>query len=319
MIKPLMRDKRRFERELSRRRVPLEQRLLPFLVIAVIAGAFGGLYLRRQDLRDTYDRWQKGPIPDAVSWADVRAGGPTGTIIPAVVPSDLATFDGSAAAEVKRGGTAIVDSPVVKAPTTPPPPSAETPKPVPLPPSINLKVPFIPQAPKQVWDAIHEDACEEASALMVQAYLNGEKTVSVDEAERRIQEVVAYEIQTLGFFESTDAETVAKIMREHLGIPGAKAVVLASAGQIRQQLAAGKPVILPADGKALKNPNFRRGGPVYHMVVVKGYTDAKFITNDPGTRKGADYVYDQKLLLDAVADWIGGGVDRNKKMMVVIE
>ena len=37
------------------------------------------------------------------------------------------------------------------------------------------------------------------------------------------------------------------------------------------------------------------------MLVVKGYTkDGKWITNDPGTRRGADYVYSNDVLMNAI-------------------
>jgi hypothetical protein len=64
---------------------------------------------------------------------------------------------------------------------------------------------------------------------------------------------------------------------------------------------------VPADGKKLDNPNFKNGGPVYHMLVIKGFTGDKFITNDPGTRLGADFIYTQSNLMYSLADW-----DENK-------
>ena len=50
----------------------------------------------------------------------------------------------------------------------------------------------------------------------------------------------------------------------------------------------GVPVLLPAAGRLLRNPYFSGQGPLYHMLVVKGYTrDGKIITDDPGTRLAA--------------------------------
>jgi hypothetical protein len=82
----------------------------------------------------------------------------------------------------------------------------------------------------------------------------------------------------------------------------------------------GVPVIIPASGKELQNPNFRNGGPPYHMLVMKGYlADGRWIVNDPGTRKGADYLYGKQLLLNAVHDWNGGDVPRGSSVAFVIE
>ena len=61
-------------------------------------------------------------------------------------------------------------------------------------------------------------------------------------------------------------------------------------------------------------------GPLYHMLVVKGYTkDGTIITNDPGTRRGADFLYDPDALFNAVHDWNGGNVNEGAKVMVVVE
>ena len=41
------------------------------------------------------------------------------------------------------------------------------------------------------------------------------------------------------------------------------------------------------------------------MLVVIGYTDDGFITNDPGTKRGEQYWYKTETLLDAIHDWTG--------------
>ena len=41
-----------------------------------------------------------------------------------------------------------------------------------LPGAVSLTVPFTPQAPAANWDELHNDACEEASAIMVAEYFN---------------------------------------------------------------------------------------------------------------------------------------------------
>jgi hypothetical protein len=193
----------------------------------------------------------------------------------------------------------------------------ETPTPG-LPKEINLAVPMVYQAPLQVWDALHEDACEEASMLMAQLFNQGKKAPSREEMDRLIKEIVDYETSALGHWEDTTAEETARVMRDFLGLKGAVAVEVKSLDDIRWELAAGRPVIIPAYGKALKNPNFRNGGPDYHMLVLKGYTATKIIANDPGTRRGSDYQYDPAVVWSAVHDWNDGKVTEGKKMMVVV-
>jgi hypothetical protein len=47
------------------------------------------------------------------------------------------------------------------------------------------------------------------------------------------------------------------------------------------------------------------------MLLVIGYDPLtrKFITNDPGTRKGAGYRYDESVLFDAIWEYPSGASD----------
>ena len=90
--------------------------------------------------------------------------------------------------------------------------------------------------------------------------------------------------------------------------------------QIKEQIAQNNPVILPAAGRELKNPNFKAPGPLYHMLVVRGWlSDGRIITNDPGTRRGEGYIYDKSVLWDAIHDWNGGNVASGQKVMIVVK
>ncbi|MEK7508887.1 MAG: C39 family peptidase [Patescibacteria group bacterium] len=189
-----------------------------------------------------------------------------------------------------------------------------------LPAEINLKVPFVLQAPNALWDALHEDACEEASVIMFNAFFKKKTGFTKQEMEDAIQKVVAWEKNKFGFFEDTTVEETVQILKEYFGLTGVKAVYDITIDDIKKELAAGRPVIVPAAGKLLFNPNFRGGGPPYHMLVIKGYTkNGYFITNDPGTKRGADYIYKIDVLYKAIHDWVPGGnvLDGRKAMIVV--
>ena len=71
------------------------------------------------------------------------------------------------------------------------------------------------------------------------------------------------------------------------------------------KIAISNPIIIPAAGRDLHNPFFSGAGPFYHMLVVIGYSDNGFITNDPGTKQGEQYWYSSDVLLNALHDWIG--------------
>ena len=51
-------------------------------------------------------------------------------------------------------------------------------------------------------------------------------------------------------------------------------------------------------GNILKNPYYPHPG--YHMLVAIGYTEDMIVTNDNGTRKGADFSYENQVFQDAM-------------------
>lgn len=172
----------------------------------------------------------------------------------------------------------------------------------PLPDSHLLIVPFILQAPYSVWDPLHEEACEEASLLMVWHYYRGDTVVDKATAEHEIKALVAYE-ETRGYGVSITLAELAAIAADHLPLTGGAVTELRSFDQVKEALVAGQPVIVGAAGKLLQNPYFRNGGPNYHMLVLTGYTPEGFITNDPGIGRGHGYKYQIKVLEQAIHDW----------------
>lgn len=189
-----------------------------------------------------------------------------------------------------------------------------------LPAEINLAVPFTSQAPHANWNLPYQEACEEASLLMVARYKKGEPIRSPEDADAEIKKIIAFEEKLFGYYEDTTAEEVVRLAKELYGFMRSRAVYDFSVEQLKSELAAGNPVILPAAGRLLPNPNFRSPGPLYHMLVVRGYTkDGTFITNDPGTRKGKEFLYRPGDLLNAVHDWNGGDVVNGRKVMIILD
>jgi hypothetical protein len=175
----------------------------------------------------------------------------------------------------------------------------------------NFAVPFTSQAPNAVWDQDHEEFCEEASVLMVGRFWKQLPISDADDAERALQKIKAWELDNLGYYFDTTAAETAKVLE---GLYQVKTRLMnnPTIDDIKTEIAAGRPVIVPTAGRELGNPYFTSPGPIYHMVVIKGYTaDGKFITNDAGTKHGANYVYDQSVIMNAMHDWIPGS-DRTK-------
>ncbi len=185
--------------------------------------------------------------------------------------------------------------------------------------AVNWDVPFTSQAPLANWDELHEEACEEASVLMVLRYFQEKPIGSPEEANRDIEELVATNT-SLGFpVDDTAAEIVALL--QHLD-SSLTATLLKNptADDLKKVLSEGKLVIVPAAGQQLGNPYFTAPGPVYHMLVLRGYTaNGYVITNDPGTKRGNAYAYRWDTLLSAIHDWNGGDVENGARVVVVVE
>lgn len=183
--------------------------------------------------------------------------------------------------------------------------------------SINLKAPFTSQAPFNDWSMPFKEACEEASLLMVNYFYRG-KTFTRQIAKDEILKMVGWLDENFaGKVDLTAAETAA-VAKDYLGYKRVDVIDNPTVEQIKAHLNQQHPVIVPAAGQMLGNPNFRSPGPVYHMLVIKGYTATKFITNDPGTRNGADYVYSYQTLMNAMHDWNNGAEIRQGAKRVIV-
>lgn len=191
----------------------------------------------------------------------------------------------------------------------------------------NLAVPFTSQAPHANWDQDHEEFCEEASVLMVGRFFQQRSIVNKDDAEAGLQAIKKWELEHLGFYYDTTAAETATIL-ESLYSLKVELKVDPSIDDIKRAIANNRLVIVPAAGRELGNPNFTAPGPIYHNLVIRGYTkDGKFITNDAGTRKGEEYVYKQSVVMSAMHDWVpkdprteprNGEVAGGRKVMLII-
>lgn len=187
-----------------------------------------------------------------------------------------------------------------------------------FPDQIKLDVPFLAQAPFGIWDPLHEDACEEASLIMVKHFLTGDKNISLTAGDVEIRKMADYEEKN-GYGLSITMEQLGEIIRDYYGMKNYRIEKNIAAEDIKKELSVGRPVIVPAAGKILPNPNFRNGGPVYHMLVVVGYDKNGFITNDPGTKKGESFRYTFDALYNAIHDWNNGDVLSGQKTYLVFD
>jgi len=185
---------------------------------------------------------------------------------------------------------------------------------------INLAVPFTIQSPDQKWDEPYKEGCEEASILMVQAFLN-DNNITVNSALKDIEDMIDWQMENYNGHFDLPVSMIVQMAEEFLNL-SAEIIYLESVEDIKEIIKTGYPLILPCAGRELKNSYFRQPGPLYHMLVVKGFTkDGLIITNDPGTRKGENYVYSPNILWNAIADWDkeNQNPDQNIKLGILLK
>ena len=112
-----------------------------------------------------------------------------------------------------------------------------------------------------------------------------------------------------------------KLAYDFYGLDILKVVYDFSKEDLEKYLSLGNPIIVPAAGRLLGNPNFKAPGPLYHNLVLVGYDGETIITNDPGTRKGEGYQYNLDVLYNAIHDFSGelNQIERGRKAMIVLE
>ena len=187
-----------------------------------------------------------------------------------------------------------------------------------LPARANLDIPFQPQAPHANWEMPYQEGCEEASIIMAIKYLQGETSLTAEEMDQEILALVDWQNENWGGHHDLTVEQTAELLEKNYEYE-TKIIKNFTWDDVREYLSAGFPIIIPAAGRELENPYYTAPGPVYHMLVIKGYTAEIVITNDPGTRRGADYQYNYDTLYNAIHDWNDGDVENGEKMMIVVK
>lgn len=188
-----------------------------------------------------------------------------------------------------------------------------------IPSSVRIAMPFATQAPLGNWDMPYQEACEEASLILVHHYLT-ETPLDPEIMDREILGMVTWE-EERGLPADIPLTTLAEVARDLYGydteiIEGSDVTV----ERIKLELSRGNPVIVPLAGQDLGNPYYSGDGPPYHMLVINGFDATRFFTHDVGTRRGEYYPYRFATLLDAIHDWTGAKEtirEGARRMMIV--
>jgi len=173
-------------------------------------------------------------------------------------------------------------------------PTAESPKP-----KIFLKIPYFSQAPDGQWVAPWDEACEEASILMIDAYYRGQTQIDKNRGKQTILDMVKWEDTVLKTNTDTDAAQTVRLIR-------AKASFTATIKrnplieEIKKEIAEGRPILFMHNMYKLYDE--RDLGDSYHVSVITGYDDTtgEFLVNDPA-RPRERYRYE--ILMNALHDF----------------
>ncbi len=183
---------------------------------------------------------------------------------------------------------------------------------------VNIEVPYTSQAPERDWAQPWQDACEEASALMLDAYYRN-YGLSPLSAKDEIVKLIDWQ-EKKGWGTSIPIENIKIILQEYFKINRPiRLIANPTVTEIKKLVAAGKPVLAVVDGRLLKNPYYSGVGPVYHALIIRGYTNDVFITNDPGVNRGKNFPFPIEVLMNALHDWNDGDVTHGMPMILVVE
>lgn len=186
----------------------------------------------------------------------------------------------------------------------------------------NLLVPHTSQAPFGYWAEPWQNACEEASIVMLDNYYGGitDKKISKTTAKKQILNLLEIKKKYYGKSLDENAQKVINLINNFYNWE-AKIVENPTLEQIKNEIENEQPVIIPVAGKILKNKYFKNGGPYYHMLVISGYDEEaqEFITQEPGLNTlGLDFRYKYDTIMDALHDFTGKKIDTKNGAKVAI-
>jgi hypothetical protein len=188
-----------------------------------------------------------------------------------------------------------------------------------IPANLVLQVPFSPQAPTNNWDR-NED-CEETSVTMANAYLTGstEDRLPAAAAQEAINNLKTWEQAHLGYNANTGADATTQMAEGAFGL-NIRQIADYTENDLKTALVNHHPILLPINAKLLGNPKYFDNGPLYHMIVLRGFRGDTFIVNDPGTDGGDGNEYSFATLKNAGADWDQPtkSIDGKEKIALVV-
>ena len=187
-----------------------------------------------------------------------------------------------------------------------------------LPDAVNLDVPFYPQAPDADWGMPWQEACEEASVTLAYHYFL-EEPLTKEQFKKDVLRLVDWQNEHFGDYEHSTVGQTAEMLEGYFGFTDYRILDSPTIEDMKKELAAGHIIVAPFAGRMLKNPFYSGEGPYYHMMVLKGYDEKHFITNDVGTKRGLDFIYPYATIMSALHDYLPTAIETAPGRVIVVE
>ncbi len=164
---------------------------------------------------------------------------------------------------------------------------------------------FTSQAPLGTWDLPWSDYAEEACVYMALKAFSGEALPARNVVAEDLRNIGKWEKEAFGSSKLTDAAQTLKIIQDYGQHSNASLSYEISEKALKAALDDGALLILPVNGQIVDNPYYGDPAPEHHMILVYAYTETGFLTNDPGTMRGAATEYSIQKILDSIQDLNG--------------
>ncbi len=180
-----------------------------------------------------------------------------------------------------------------------------------------LSVPFTSQAPAGNWAEPWQNACEETAIVMINDYY-AKSTLTEEKAIEEISTILTAKEQNFGVSKNENLETMLGMIKAAKLNWRARIVVDPSLDDMKNELAEGRPIIVPVDARLLTNPYYDIVTPEYHVIVLSGYDNVsqQFYSQDPGTDKGHNFAYRFDELMNANHDYIEPNLRAGRKAVI---
>lgn len=168
--------------------------------------------------------------------------------------------------------------------------------------NIELSVPYISQFPNGNSTNPWANACEEASAVMIEYYYQNIQNPSEPEAIDKMQKIFEWENKSWGYNQDTTAEETKEFINAQT-LFNAKIKTNPTINDIKNELQNNRPVIAFVNQFKFYNetPSDSKGASL-HVFVITGFDDEaeEFIINEPARDKKR---YSYQTLLNSLHDY----------------